>query len=114
MQDKAAAAADTAPAKSTGKLYLAPKSLQELFGLLEQYANQEGDFRVIAGNTGAGVYHDWPVERVLIDIKSIPELTKIEYIKVLCIASDASALMCTCCDVAVPWLCWAGLACAVL
>lgn len=81
VTEKAAAVADTAPAKSIGKLYLAPKSLQELFGLLEQYAGQEGEFRVIGGNTGAGVYHDWPVERVLIDIKSIPELTKIEYIK---------------------------------
>jgi len=37
---------------------------------------------VIAGNTGAGVYHDWPLERVLIDIKSIPDLAKIEYSKV--------------------------------
>lgn len=50
--------------------------------MLEQYADPEGEFRVIAGNTGAGVYHDWPLERVLVDIKAIPELSKIEYSKV--------------------------------
>ena len=37
---------------------------------------------MVAGNTGAGVYHDWPLERVLVDIKSIPELTTIQYSKV--------------------------------
>ena len=39
-------------------------------------------FRVVAGNTGAGVYHDWPLERVLVDIKAIPELTTIKYSQV--------------------------------
>lgn len=79
-QDKAGAA--VIPAMTTGKLYLTPKSLPELFGVLEMYANQQGDFRLIAGNTGAGVYHDWPMERVLVDIKGIPELSKIEISKV--------------------------------
>lgn len=79
-QDKAGAA--VAPAMTAGKQYLTPKSLPELFGVLEMYANQQDDFRLIAGNTGAGVYHDWPMERVLIDIKGIPELTKIETSKV--------------------------------
>ena len=27
-------------------------------------------------------YHDWPLERVLIDIKTIPDLTKIEFSQV--------------------------------
>ena len=82
QQEKAAAPADPVPPKSTSKLYLAPKSLPQLFELLSEYAKQPEEFRVIAGNTGAGVYHDWPLERVLIDIKSIPDLTKIEYSKV--------------------------------
>lgn len=71
-----------AAAPAHGKLYLVPKTLPELLGVLEQYANQQDDFRLIAGNTGAGVYHDWPSERVLIDIKAIPELSKIETSKV--------------------------------
>lgn len=82
QQEKAAAPAHPVPPKSTGKLYLAPTSLPELFELLSEYAKQPEEFRVIAGNTGAGVYHDWPLERVLIDIKSIPDLTKIEYSEV--------------------------------
>lgn len=81
-QEKAAAPAHPVPPKSAGKLYLVPKSLPELFELLSGYAQQPEEFRVIAGNTGAGVYHDWPLERVLIDINSIPDLTKIEYSKV--------------------------------
>ncbi len=81
-QEKAAAPAHPVPPKSSGKLYLAPKSLPEMFELLSEYAKQPEEFRVIAGNTGAGVYHDWPLERILIDIKSIPDLTKIEYSKV--------------------------------
>lgn len=80
VQDKAKAA--LIAAMTAGKLYLTPKSLPELFGVLEMYANQQDDFRLIAGNTGAGVYHDWPMERVLIDIKGIPDLTKIETSKV--------------------------------
>ena len=82
QQEKAAAPAPAVPLKSAGKLYLAPTSLPELFELLSEYAQQPEEFRVIAGNTGAGVYHDWPLERVLIDINSIPDLTKIEYSKV--------------------------------
>lgn len=79
MQEKAAATTlPASPAKATGKLYLTPRTLSELFGVLEQYSNQQDDFRVIAGNTGAGVYHDWPSERVLIDIKGIPDLARIE------------------------------------
>ena len=77
LQDKAAAYAE--PALSKGKQYLVPKSLPELFSILETLAKQDGSFRVVAGNTGAGVYHDWPLERVLVDIKAIPELTKIKY-----------------------------------
>lgn len=72
----------TQPATTTGKLYLTPKSLPELFRVLEQFENQQDDFRLIAGNTGAGVYHDWPSERVLIDIKGISDLSKIETSKV--------------------------------
>ncbi|DBA80138.1 TPA: hypothetical protein ACH3X2_007614 [Trebouxia sp. C0005] len=79
VKEKAAAPAHPVPPKSTSKLYLAPKSLPELFELLSEYAKQPEEFRVIAGNTGAGVYHDWPLERVLIDIKTIPDLTKIKY-----------------------------------
>ena len=87
IQDKAAAASiPTPPAGTTGKLYLTPKTLPELLGVLEQYANQQEDFRVIAGNTGAGVYHDWPsAERVLVDIKGIPDLARIETSKVRCV-----------------------------
>ncbi|KAL3141630.1 hypothetical protein ABBQ32_004865 [Trebouxia sp. C0010 RCD-2024] len=79
VKDKAAAASMPTPSgRLTGKLYLTPKTLSELFSVLEQYANQQDDFRVIAGNTGAGVYHDWPLEKVLIDIKGIPDLARIE------------------------------------
>lgn len=83
VQEKAAAASiPTPPGRTNGKLYLTPKTLPELFSVLEQYANQQDDFRVIAGNTGAGVYHDWPLERVLIDIKGIAGLARIETSKV--------------------------------
>ena len=83
LQGKAQAAPMlTQAATITSKLYLTPKSLPELFKVLEQFAKQQDDFRLIAGNTGAGVYHDWPSERVLIDIKGIPDLSKIETSKV--------------------------------
>ena len=49
---------------------------------------------MIAGNTGAGVYHDWPLERVLIDIKSIPDLAKIEYSKVCKAHMTSAVLLC--------------------
>ena len=28
----------------------------------------------LAGNTGAGVYHEWPEQKVLLDVKAIPAL----------------------------------------
>ena len=64
-------------------------------GVLDQFAGQDGEFRVIAGNTGAGVYHDWPLERVLVDIKGIPDLTRVEYSK----ASKGRGSRVSCCFV---------------
>lgn len=32
------------------------------------------DLRLLAGNTGSGVYKDWPAEPVVVDIRGIAEL----------------------------------------
>ena len=103
LQEKAEAATAPAPppSKATSKLYLVPRSLAELFGVLEQYANQPDDFRLIAGNTGAGVYHDWPLERVLIDIKAIPELTRIDTSKVCSLPGFSAVVRLAVCQPAV-------------
>ena len=84
VQDKAQATADSDAPVVTGasKQWLAPKSLQELFETLEQCNSQNSTFRLIAGNTGAGVYHDWPLEQVLINIHGVSELNGITVTKV--------------------------------
>lgn len=84
MQDKAQAAASGSNTTVTAdsKQWLAPKSLPELFNIVEECNSQDSSFRLIAGNTGAGVYHDWPLEQVLVDIKGIPDLNGITVTKV--------------------------------
>ena len=84
LQDKAEATGSSDGPAVTGarKQWLAPKSLQELFKTLEQCNSQNSTFRLIAGNTGAGVYHDWPLEQVLIDIHGVPELNGITVTRV--------------------------------
>ena len=84
MQDKAQAAASGTNTTVTAdsKQWLAPKSLSELFNIVEECNSQDSSFRLIAGNTGAGVYHDWPLEQVLVDIKGIPDLNGITVTKV--------------------------------
>ena len=84
MQDKAQAAASGTNTVVTAdsKQWLAPKFLSELFNIVEECNSQDSSFRLIAGNTGAGVYHDWPLEQVLVDIKGIPDLNGITVSKV--------------------------------
>ncbi len=55
-----------------GTTFHRPTSMRELFSILE--AAQ--DIRIVAGNTGSGVYKNWPVEPVLVELKHIPQLRR--------------------------------------
>lgn len=37
---------------------------------------------LLGGNTGAGVYHEWPQQQVIIDVKGIPAFTAVSYAQV--------------------------------
>lgn len=56
-------------------------------GCVQQVAG--ASVAMLAGNTGAGVYHEWPEQKVLLDVKGIPELHKL-FMTQVC-ASDAFA-----------------------
>ena len=38
---------------------------------------QEGSIRLVAGNTGPGIYKDWPAEDALFDVRHVKELVSI-------------------------------------
>ena len=57
-----------------GTTFHRPTSLREVFTIME--ASSQYHVRVVAGNTGSGVYKNWPVEPVLIELKHIPQLRK--------------------------------------
>ena len=46
------------------------------------FAQQGKSMRLLAGNTGYGIYKDWPDEDVIINVKSIPDLHKLHLSKV--------------------------------
>ena len=41
--------------------------------------------RLLAGNTGYGIYKDWPDEDVIINVNAIPDLHKLQRTQVLCL-----------------------------
>lgn len=49
-----------------------PRSLQQLHVAVSGV--KPADLRLLAGNTGSGVYKNWPVEPVVVDIRGIAEL----------------------------------------
>ena len=71
----------TSPAElAAGSAFHRPTSLRELFGILEATPTQ--DIRIVAGNTGAGVYKNWPVQPILIELKHLPQLRQLSATKV--------------------------------
>ncbi|KAK9866574.1 hypothetical protein WJX84_009736, partial [Apatococcus fuscideae] len=70
----------TSPAElAAGSAFHRPTSLRELFGILEATPTQ--DIRIVAGNTGAGVYKNWPVQPILIELKHLPQLRQLSATK---------------------------------
>ena len=41
------------------------------------WGQQGGSIRLLAGNTGPGIYKDWPAEDAIIDVKHVKELQTI-------------------------------------
>lgn len=69
--------------------WVAPTSVVELLNTLRSAKNQQQSVRLVGGNTGPGVYKDWPVDiDVLVSTTQIPELTSInsKLVRVLCCA----------------------------
>ncbi|KAJ1293275.1 hypothetical protein BS78_01G055100 [Paspalum vaginatum] len=54
-----------------------PKSVDELHRLLESNSYDENSVKIVASNTGSGVYKDQDLHDKYIDIKGIPELSVI-------------------------------------
>jgi hypothetical protein len=42
---------------------------------------QGGSIRLLAGNTGPGIFKDWPSEDAIIDVKQVKELQTITFSK---------------------------------
>lgn len=43
---------------------------------------QDGSIRLIAGNTGPGIFKDWPDQDTLIDVRHVAELRTVKQDKV--------------------------------
>jgi indole-3-acetaldehyde oxidase len=54
-----------------------PKSIQELYNLFDSNWYDENSVKIVASNTGSGVYKDQDLYEKYIDIKGIPELSVI-------------------------------------
>ena len=85
MLQKAATAGKAAAAGGGSAGWAAPTSLAQLLELLKESGGGSGGGRngpdqaprprLVAGNTGAGVFKDWPTpEERLIDVTRVPEL----------------------------------------
>ena len=57
-----------------------PTTFQELFTTL--HAVDPNSVRIVAGNTGAGVYKNWPVQASLVELKHIPQMRQLSVTKV--------------------------------
>ncbi|BDA47143.1 Xanthine dehydrogenase/oxidase [Coccomyxa sp. Obi] len=53
-----------------------PSTLNEL--LEDMAAHQDGSIRLVAGNTGPGIYKDWPAQDALFDVRHVAELLTIK------------------------------------
>eukprot|EP00884_Botryococcus_braunii_P010388 jgi/Botrbrau1/19350/Bobra.0073s0075.1 len=54
--------------------WLTPRSLPQLWTVLEEVRASGSPFRVVAGNTAAGVYKNWPQEDTIISLLHVSEL----------------------------------------
>lgn len=68
----------------SGQTWSAPKTLAELLELLGQASTSGGSRpRLIAGNTGSGVYKNWPsAEDDLIDVTRVAEMREMRITQV--------------------------------
>ena len=66
-----------------------PISFQELFTTL--HAAEPNNVRIVAGNTGAGVYKNWPVQASLVELKHIPRMRQHSITKV-CLMNPPAVL----------------------
>ncbi|EIE21740.1 molybdenum cofactor-binding domain-containing protein [Coccomyxa subellipsoidea C-169] len=57
------------------KYWASPATLDDL--LKDMAAHQDGSIRLVAGNTGPGIYKDWPSEDALLDVRHVKELITI-------------------------------------
>lgn len=82
-----AACGDAVHVTGAGQAWAAPRSLGQLLEALGQNrhggrerSEQPLPIRIVAGNTGAGVYKDWPSghEGTIIDVTKVAELRVLE------------------------------------
>lgn len=91
MQVAAAKAASTCVTVTGGQSWAAPTSLAQLLSLLSsggscgaaaskgRQTGGQARMRLVAGNTGPGVYKDWPDEQErLVDVTRVTELRVLE------------------------------------
>lgn len=62
--------------------WVAPRSLAQLWAALAEARAAGGSFRVVAGNTAAGVYKNWPLEDTVISLLHVQELRTVSLDKV--------------------------------
>ncbi len=71
--DQAAASKETEVVQlGNGQRVLVPHSLPQLLHALQQRGDDSSAApRIVAGNTGAGIYKNWPLEQLLVSITQV-------------------------------------------
>ena len=65
-----------------GRVWHSPRSLPEVFAAVGEARGAGLPFRMLCGNTGAGVYKNWPDEPVIISLARVAELRAVSKVQV--------------------------------
>jgi xanthine dehydrogenase iron-sulfur cluster and FAD-binding subunit A len=65
-----------------GRTWHSPRSLADAFAAMADARSAGRPFRLLAGNTGVGVYKNWPDEPVLISLNRVQELRAVSKVQV--------------------------------
>ena len=63
-------------------MWHSPRSLPDVFAAMGDARAAGLPFRVLCGNTGAGVYKNWPDEPVVISLARVAELRAVSKVQV--------------------------------
>lgn len=76
--------------EQAGRTWVSPRTLADAFAAIGEARAAGRRFRVLAGNTGAGVYKDWPDEPVLVSLARVEELRQVSKVQVGALAGPSS------------------------